>query len=139
MSSMSPSDTKAGFTAIETADAPAAIGPYSQAVAVNGLLFVSGQLPIDPATGDFVSEDPVEQARQCLRNVAAIARAAGTDIARTVQTTVLVRDLKRFPEINAAYAEFFSAPYPARATFEVSGLPKNAQVEIEAVVALGKD
>ena len=139
MSSMSPSDTKAGFTAIETADAPAAIGPYSQAVAVNGLLFVSGQLPIDPATGDFVSEDPVEQARQCLRNVAAIARAAGTDIARTVKTTVLVLDLKRFPEINAAYAEFFSAPYPARATFEVSGLPKNAQVEIEAVVALGKD
>ena len=139
MSSMSPSDTKAGLTAIETADAPAAIGPYSQAVAVNGLLFVSGQLPIDPATGDFVSEDPVEQARQCLRNVAAIARAAGTDIARTVKTTVLVRDLKRFPEINAAYAEFFSAPYPARATFEVSGLPKNAQVEIEAVVALGKD
>lgn len=121
---------------IHTTDAPGAVGPFSQAIKVGDLLFVSGQLPIDPATGAFASDDPVEQARQCLRNIAAIARAAGTDIARTVKTTVLVRDLSRFAEINAAYGEFFSAPYPARATFEVSGLPKDAQVEIEAVIAL---
>ena len=133
---VSTSDLKAGLSAVTAADAPAAIGPYSQAIAVNGLLFVSGQLPIDPATGAFASDDPVEQARQCLRNIAAIARAAGTDIARTVKTTVLVRDLSRFADINAAYGEFFTAPYPARATFEVSGLPKDAQVEIEAVIAL---
>jgi 2-iminobutanoate/2-iminopropanoate deaminase len=124
------------MTPISTADAPAAIGPYSQAIAVNGLLFVSGQLPIDPRTGAFVSDDPVEQCRQALRNIAAIATAAGTDLSHTLKTTVLVRDLARFADINAAYGEFFAAPYPARATFEVSALPKGAQIEIEAIVAL---
>jgi len=121
---------------VSTDAAPAAIGPYSQAIAVNGLLFVSGQIPIDPATGEFSSNDPVEQTRQCLRNLAAIAEAAGTDLSRTVKTTVLVRDLSRFADINAAYAEFFKAPFPARATFEISALPKGAQIEIEAVIAL---
>lgn len=121
---------------VSTDAAPAAIGPYSQAIAVNGLLFVSGQIPIDPTTGEFSSNDPVEQTRQCLRNLAAIAEAAGTDLSRTVKTTVLVRDLSRFADINAAYAEFFKAPFPARATFEVSALPKGAQIEIEAVIAL---
>ena len=121
---------------IATNDAPAAIGPYSQGMVAGGLLFVSGQIPIDPATGEFNSDDPVDQCRQSLRNIAAIARAAGTDLSRTVKTTVLVRDLARFSEINAAYAEFFSAPFPARATFEVSGLPRGAQIEIEAVIAL---
>src|SRR5690606_19131264 len=122
--------------AIATDKAPAAIGPYSQAIAVNGLLFVSGQLPIDPATREFPSDDPVDQARQCIRNYEAIAREAGADLPRTVKPTVLVRDLSRFGDINAAYAEFFTAPFPARATFEVSGLPKGAQVEVEAVIAL---
>ena len=117
---------------ISTSNAPEAVGPYSQAIAVNGLLFVSGQLPIDPTTGAFPSDAPVEQARQCLKNIAAIAQAAGTNLTRTVKTTVLVRDLGRFTEINAAYAEFFSAPYPARATFEVSGLPKGAQIDCQA-------
>lgn len=121
---------------IATSKAPEAIGPYSQAVAANGFLFVSGQLPIDPATGVFVSDDPVEQAGQCLRNIQAIAEAAGTDLARTVKTTVLVGDLSRFKEINEVYATFFTAPFPARATFEVSALPKDAQVEIDAVIAL---
>lgn len=124
------------MTPIATSAAPAAIGPYSQGIVVNGLLFISGQLPIDPATGEFVSDDPIAQTRQCLKNLAAIAEAAGTDLSRTVKTTVLVRDLSRFPEINAAYAEAFCAPFPARATFEASALPKNAQIEIEAVIAL---
>jgi len=121
---------------IATPNAPAAIGPYSQAVAHNGFLFVSGQIPIDPATGEFNSDDPVDQMTQCLANIAAIAEAAGTSLARTVKTTVLVRDLSRFADINAAYAKAFSAPYPARATFEVSALPKGAQIEVEAVIAL---
>lgn len=121
---------------VATSDAPEAIGPYSQAIAANGLLFVSGQLPIDPATGGFVSDDPVEQAAQCLRNIQAIAKAAGTDLTNTVKTTILVCDLSRFKEINEVYAAFFGAPFPARATFEVSALPKGAQVEIEAIIAL---
>lgn len=124
------------MTPVSTSTAPAAIGPYSQAVVAQGLLFVSGQLPIDPATGAFASDDPVEQTRQCLKNIAAIAAAAGTDLSRTVKTTILVCDLSRFADINDAYAEAFSAPYPARATFEVSALPKGAQVEIEAIIAL---
>lgn len=121
---------------ITSAAAPAAIGPYSQAIASGGFLLVSGQLPIDPATGAFPSDDPVQQMRQCLQNIAAIAEAAGTHLSRTVKTTVLVRDLSRFAEINAVYAEAFSAPYPARATFEVSALPKGAQIEVDAIIAL---
>ena len=121
---------------IITQDAPEAIGPYSQAIEINGLLFVSGQLPIDPETGAIVSNDPVQQTIQCLRNIQAIARSAGTDLDRTIKTTVLVYELARFQEINEAYASFFVAPYPARATFEVSALPKGAQVEIEAVIAM---
>ncbi len=124
------------MTPIFTATAPEAIGPYSQAIVSNGLLFVSGQLPIDPKTGTFPSDNPAEQARQCLSNIAAIAAAAGTDLSRTIKTTVLVCDISRFPEINDAYATAFSAPFPARATFEVSALPKGAQVEIEAIIAL---
>lgn len=122
--------------AIATPEAPGAIGPFSQAIKVGDLLFVSGQLPIDPATGEFVSNDPVEQARQCLKNIAAIARAAGSGIEKTVKTTVLLTDLSNFADINNEYATFFQKPYPARACYEVSALPKGAQVEIEAVIAL---
>ncbi|MDK1384804.1 Rid family detoxifying hydrolase [Sinorhizobium sp. 8-89] len=93
--------------AVTTSDAPGAIGPFSQAIKVGSLLFVSGQLPIDPATGEFVSNDPVEQARQCLKNIAAIAEAAGSGIQRTVKTTVLLTDLSRFADINNVYATFF--------------------------------
>lgn len=121
---------------ISTDTAPAAIGPYSQAIAHGGLLFVSGQIPLDPATGALNSDDVVEQTKQCLANIAAIAKAAGTDISRTIKTTVLVRDLSKFAEINAVYGAAFRAPFPARATYEVSALPKDAQIEIEAVIAL---
>ena len=121
---------------IHTTDAPGAVGPFSQAIKVGDLLFVSGQLPIDPATGEFNSDDAVEQAGQCLKNLAAIAAAAGTSLASTVKTTVLLTDLGKFADINAVYAGFFSKPYPARACYEVSALPKGAKVEIEAVIAL---
>jgi len=124
------------MTAISTEKAPAAIGPYSQARIAGGLLFVSGQLPIDPATGEFNSQDAVEQMKQCIRNIAAIAEAAGTNLSKTVKTTILLTDLSGFAVINEAYGAFFEAPYPARATFEVSALPKGAKVEVEAVIEL---
>jgi 2-iminobutanoate/2-iminopropanoate deaminase len=121
---------------IATENAPAAVGPYSQAIQSNGLLFVSGQLPIDPKTGEFNSDDVLLQMRQCLANIEAIAIAAGTSLARTVKTTVLLTDLSRFGEINEVYGKAFAAPFPARACFEVSALPKGAKVEVEAVIAL---
>jgi 2-iminobutanoate/2-iminopropanoate deaminase len=119
---------------IDTPNAPAAIGPYSQAMRIGDLLFVSGQLPIDPATGEFASGEAVGQMRQCLNNIAAIAEAAGTDISRTVKTTILVTDLSGFAELNEEYGKAFQAPFPARACYEVSALPKGAMVEIEAVI-----
>jgi 2-iminobutanoate/2-iminopropanoate deaminase len=122
--------------AISTPSAPAAVGPYSQAMVHGGTLFVSGQLPIDPETGSFAAADPEGQTRQCLVNIAAIAEAAGTGMAHCLKTTVLVRDLSHFAQINAVYATFFTEPYPARATFEVSALPRDALVEIEAVFAM---
>lgn len=124
---------------ITTPDAPAAIGPYSQAILANGLLFVSGQLPIDPATGAFISDDPVDQCRQSLRNIEAIAKAAGADLSRVVKTTVLLKDLGSFAAVNAAYAEFFPGVAPARTTFEAAALPKGALVEIDAIICLPKE
>lgn len=119
---------------IDTPNAPAAIGPYSQAMRAGDLLFVSGQLPIDPATGEFASEDAVGQMRQCLKNIAAIAEAAGTDTSKTVKTTILLTDLSGFAELNEEYGKAFQPPFPARACYEVAALPKGALVEIEAVI-----
>lgn len=124
------------ISAVSTPQAPAAAGPYSQAIRAGNLLFVSGQLPIDPATGAFVSDDPVEQMRQCLANIAAIAQAAGADLSYVVKTSILLTDLSRFADLNEAYGQVFAQPYPARSTFEVSALPKGAKVEVEAVIAL---
>lgn len=121
---------------INTPDAPQAVGPYSQARILNGLVFVSGQLPINPETGTIDTTDPVGQLRMCLANIDSIARAAGTDLARVVKTTVLVTDLSVFADLNAAYGEHFTPPFPARATYQVSALPLGAQVEIEAIIAL---
>ncbi len=124
------------MTPIDTPNAPAAIGPYSQAMRIGDLLFVSGQLPIDPATGEFASPDAVGQMRQCVKNIAAIAEAAGTDMSRTVKTTILLTDLSGFAALNEEYGKAFRAPFPARACYEVSALPKGALVEIEAVIGL---
>ena len=115
---------------IQTEHAPAAIGPYSQA---GGTVYVSGQLPINPATGEFAGEDIRAQARQSLENIKAILAAAGTGMPNVVKTTVLLQDMADFAAMNEVYAEYFTEPYPARAAFQVAKLPKGALVEIEAV------
>lgn len=122
--------------AIATSAAPSAIGPYSQAIRLGNLLFVSGQLGLDTASGELVSENAVDQARQALANLAAIAAAADTDVSKTVKTTIFLTDLSCFADINAAFGDAFTQPYPARSTIEVSALPKGAKVEIEAIIAL---
>lgn len=122
---------------IQTQNAPAAIGPYSQAVQAGGSIYVSGQLPINPATGEFAGADVRAQARQSLENIKAILAAAGADMAHVVKTTVLLQDMADFAAMNEVYAEYFSEPYPARAAFQVAKLPKDALVEIEAVAVTG--
>ena len=123
--------------AIHTPNAPAAIGPYSQGIAADQLAFISGQLPIDPATGSFPGEDITSQTRQSLQNMKAILEANGMTMADVVKTTVLLADIGEFGAMNQVYGEFFSEPYPARAAFQVAALPKNARVEIEAVAVKG--
>lgn len=116
--------------------APAAIGPYSHAVSAAGLLFCSGQIPLDPESGELVGETPGEQATQCLRNLAAVCAAAGASLADAVRMTVYLTDMGAFATVNAAYGEFFQADPPARVAIGVAALPKGAQVEIDAIVAL---
>jgi 2-iminobutanoate/2-iminopropanoate deaminase len=121
---------------IETDKAPAAIGPYSQAIAHAGVLYCSGAIPLDSA-GELVgANDPPEQARQCLRNLDAIAAAGGGELAEALQVSVYTTALEEFPAINEDYAEFFDDPPPARVTIGVSALPKGALVEISALVPL---
>ncbi len=121
---------------ISTNNAPAAIGPYSQAIMAGGFVYVSGQLPIDPSTGVFVAGGIKEQTRQSLLNAQAILREAGTDLSHVVKTTVFLSDIANFASMNEVYAEFFAAPFPARSAVAVRDLPKNALVEIEVVAAL---
>jgi 2-iminobutanoate/2-iminopropanoate deaminase len=118
--------------------APAAIGPYSHAVRAGGLLFCSGQIPLDPESGELVGTTPGEQATQCLRNLEAVVTAAGAQLAAdTVRCTVYVTDMGAFAEVNAAYAAFFGdADAPARVAIGVAALPKGAQVEVDAIIAL---
>lgn len=118
---------------IHTENAPAAIGPYSQAVQAGNLLFVSGQLPIDPATGAFAGEDIASQTRQSLTNVRSILEKAGYSCADVVKTTVLLANIEDFAAMNAVYAEFFTENCPARAAYAVKDIPKDALVEIEVV------
>lgn len=120
-------------TPIHTPKAPAAIGPYSQAIQAGNLLFVSGQLPVDPATGEFAGADITSQTRQSLNNVCSILEQAGYTTADVAKTTVLLADMGDFAAMNAVYAEFFAEPFPARAAFAVKTLPKGALVEIEAI------
>ena len=118
---------------ISTTKAPAAIGPYSQAIQVGNLVYTSGQIPIDPATGVFVEGGIKEQTRQSLTNIKAILAEAGLDMSNVVKTTVFLADMNDFADMNAVYAEFFAEPYPARSAVAVKTLPNGALVEIEDV------
>ena len=118
---------------IATAGAPAAIGPYSQAVEAGGCVYVSGQLPINPATGQMAEGGVAELTRQSLANIRAILAEAGLGMENVVKTTVMLADMADFAEMNAVYAEFFTAPFPARSAFAVKALPKGARAEIECL------
>ena len=120
---------------IESPKAPAAIGPYSQAIAADSLVFVSGQLPVDVTTGAFAGEDIQAQTRQSLLNIRSILEEEGLSMQNVVKTTVLLADIGDFAAMNEIYAEFFTPPYPARAAFQVAALPKGAKVEIEAIAS----
>jgi reactive intermediate/imine deaminase len=121
---------------IATDRAPAAIGPYSQAVRAGNTVYFSGQIPLDPATGAMVAGDIRAQTRRVFDNLSAVAAAAGGSLAQIVRVGIYVTDLAHFAEVNAVMAEYFQAPYPARSTIEVSALPKEAQVEVDAVMVL---
>ena len=121
---------------IHTDSAPAAIGPYSQAIQIGDLLFVSGQVPIDPSTGAVVEGDIKAQAQQSLNYLKAILNAAGTNMGAVVKTTVFLADMNDFAAMNEVYAQFFQEPFPARSAVQVGRLPKDAKVEIEAIAQL---
>ena len=121
---------------IETDAAPAAIGPYSQAIRTGDLLFCSGQIPMDPSIGELVKEDAPGQARRCLQNLSAICDAAGGSLANAVKVTVYLSDMNDFQRVNDVYAEFFEGNAPARVAIQAAALPRGADVEIDAIVAL---
>ena len=121
---------------INTPSAPKAIGPYSQAVKSGSLVFISGQIPLDPKTMELVGEDVVRQTHQVFKNLSAIAKASGGNLVDIVKMTIYLTNLDNFSKINEIMASYFQEPYPARATIEVSALPKAALVEVEAILAL---
>ena len=118
---------------VATATAPQAIGPYSQAIKANGLIFTSGQIPIDPATNQLVSGDIVAQTERVLKNVSAILEAAGSSLQKVVRTTVFLKNMSEFAQMNEVYAKFFTSNPPARSTVEVARLPKDVLVEIDTI------
>ncbi len=122
--------------AIATSSAPGAIGPYSQAVRAGGLLFLSGQIPLDPATGEIVSGDVSAQTQRVMDNLRAVLAACGCDFEDVVKTTIYLVDLTHFAAVNEVYGRAFRSPFPARATVEVSALPRSAQVEIDAIAVI---
>lgn len=121
---------------IATPEAPAAVGPYSQAVATGNLLFCAGQIPLDPATNELVAGGVTEQTTRVCQNIEAVLRANGMTFAHVVKSTVFLVDLGQFAAMNAVYGQFFPEPFPARSTIQVAGLPRGSQVEIEVVAAL---
>ena len=121
---------------VSTDKAPAAIGPYSQAQIVGSLVYTSGQIPVDPATG-LIAEGVEAQAEQVFKNIANLLESAGSSISKVVKTTVFIKNMDDFAAINAVYGKYFTQPYPARAAFQVAALPKGAKVEIEAVAVKG--
>ena len=118
---------------VSTDKAPGAIGPYSQAIKASGMVFCSGQIPIDPATGSFVSEDISEQTVQVFKNLMAVLEAAGSGLDKVVKTTVFLADMNDFAAMNEVYAKYFTENKPARATVQAAGLPRDAKVEIECI------
>lgn len=118
---------------IKTDKAPQAIGPYSQGIVANGLIFVSGQIPLSPSSGEMVSGSIKDQARQVLENIKAILEAAGSSLDQVVKTTVFLQDMNDFAAMNEVYASYFQPPFPARSTIQVGRLPRDARIEIEAV------
>ena len=118
---------------VSTDNAPGAIGPYSQAIKANGMVFCSGQIPIDPSTGEFVSEDVTEQTDQVLKNLSEVLKAAGSSLDQVVKTTVFLADMNDFVQMNEVYGRYFSGNKPARATVQAARLPKDARVEIECI------
>ena len=120
---------------IATSEAPAAVGPYSQAIALGNLLFFAGQIPLDPATNEIVGADVTTQTERVCQNIAAVLKANGFTFANVVKTTVFLTDLANFAAMNAVYSKYFTEPFPARSTIQVAGLPRGAQVEIEVVAA----
>ncbi|VAV84750.1 RidA/YER057c/UK114 superfamily protein [hydrothermal vent metagenome] len=125
-----------GIKEVKTVKAPGAIGPYSQAIIAGGFLFASGQIPIIPETGELAVGSSAEQARQVLKNLKGAVEAGGASMSDVVKTTVYLTDLSEFATVNEVYGEFFSEPYPARATVEVSSLPKGVDVEIDCVALI---
>jgi 2-iminobutanoate/2-iminopropanoate deaminase len=121
---------------VKTDKAPKAIGPYSQAIIAGGLVFASGQIPIDPATGELNTGSVEEQTRQVLKNLAAVLEAAGSSMDKVVKTTVFLQDMNEFSRMNQVYGEAFKPPFPARATVQVARLPRDVKVEVEAVALL---
>ena len=122
---------------IATTKAPAALGPYSQGISTGNLVFISGQLPIDPATGKLLEASIGEQTKLIMRNIEAVAKEAGTSLKNIVKTTIFLTDLGNFQEVNTAYGSFFNEPPPARATVQVAALPLGANIEIEAIATIG--
>ena len=123
---------------VQSDSAPSAIGPYSQGIMAGETVYLSGQIPLLPATMELVSEDVAEQAHQVFKNLRAVARAAGGDLPNLVKLTIYLTDLNDFPTVNEVAAQYFNEPYPARATVGVLALPKGAQVEVEAVMVIGE-
>lgn len=123
--------------AINSSEAPPAIGPYSHAISAGGIIFLSGQIPVDPKTGALVGADPEQQAHQAFANLRAVARTAGGDLRDVVKLTIYLTDMQHFNTVNMVMAEIFAPPYPARATIGVAALPKNALLEVDAVMICG--
>ncbi len=121
---------------VSTENAPGAIGPYSQAVKSGNMVFCSGQIPIDPATGDFVSQDVTEQTEQVLKNLSAVLEAAGSSLNKVVKTGVFLADMNDFAAMNEVYAKYFSENKPARATVQAARLPRDAKVEIDCIAVI---
>jgi 2-iminobutanoate/2-iminopropanoate deaminase len=125
------------FEAVSTNSAPKALGPYSQAIRAGQFLFVSGQVPIDPSTGELVAGSIAHQTRRALENIGEILKAAGSSFQQVVRTTVYLADLADFPAMNETYATFFTAPQPARSTIQAAKLPKDSRIEIDVIAFLG--